>query len=891
MPRDIKLLVNGETHTVNVDPDTPLIYVLRNDLGLKAAKLACGLEQCGACKVIVDGQAVPSCRLPVRNVQGLSITTLEGLGTAQDLHPLQQAFIDEQALQCGYCTPGMIVTARALLGRRRHPTDEEIRAALGDDLCRCGVYDRVLRAIKRTIGRPRMEPSYERQEGAAPAAEAPSGELPYSLRENRDLDAWVRINSGGTVTLFSGKVELGQGLRTAIAQIGAEELEVSLERVEVVMGDTGQTPDEGVTAGSMSLETSGNAIRIAAAEARARLLALASDALDAPVGRLTVKDGTITDPATGHQTTYWALMGGRKFEYQVQGDVPTRRPETYTVVGRPAPRVDLLDKVTGTPCFVQDLELPGMVHGRVLRPPSYGARLTALEQEVASRRPGVLQVVRDGSFVGVIAEREDQAVKVIDFLRETAVWEEQGNLPGQERLMESMLRQPDQPLLVVDGVPVDDPIPPIAAPKGAARTLNATYFRPYQMHASLGPSAAVAQLVDGELTVWSHTQGVYLLRGAIAQVLGMDPQAVRVIHMEGPGCYGHNGADDAALDAALLARAVPGRPVALKWSRGDEHAWEPYGTATVLKLQASLDDDGAVIDWNHDVWGYSHFGRPHAGEPVSGLVAAQYLEAAWPAPEGRPSRGSHVGIHRNADPFYAFPQRRIVKHFLPHSPLRTSSLRSLGAYANVFAIESFMDELAHAAGADPLDFRLRHLTDARAQAVLRAAADKAGWPLEKSGEVNDRGRGIAFARYKNRQCYAAVVADVRVNRESGQILLERAVVAADAGQVVNPDGLSNQLEGGLVQSASWALKEQVTFDAYGVVSVDWYSYPILRAGEAPVLETVLLDQPGSPYLGSGEAVVGPAAAAIANAVFDAVGVRLRELPFTPERVLAALRAG
>jgi CO/xanthine dehydrogenase Mo-binding subunit len=364
----------------------------------------------------------------------------------------------------------------------------------------------------------------------------------------------------------------------------------------------------------------------------------------------------------------------------------------------------------------------------------------------------------------------------------------------------------------------------------------------------------------------------------------MPQDDIRAIHMDGPGCYGHNGADDAALDAALLARALPGRPVSLKWTRADEHTWEPYGAATVIKMQASLDADGEVVDWNHDAWGYAHSGRAHGGSSSSGLLAAWYLADPFPHPPSRTSRGRQVGLHRNADPLYAFSRRRIVKHFLPDTPLRVSALRGLGSYANIFAIESFIDELAHAAGADPVQFRLRYLADERARAVIEAAVEKAGPWIEGSG----RGRGIAFSRYKNWQSYVAVVVDLSVHQGSGRIDLERAVVAADAGQVVNPDGLSNQLEGAFMQSASWTLKEQVAFDPGGITSLDWRTYPIMRFGDAPEIQTVLLNRPGHPYLGVGEGAQGPASAAIANAVFDAVGVRLRQIPFTPERVKAAL---
>jgi nicotinate dehydrogenase subunit B len=392
----------------------------------------------------------------------------------------------------------------------------------------------------------------------------------------------------------------------------------------------------------------------------------------------------------------------------------------------------------------------------------------------------------------------------------------------------------------------------------------------------------VAQWQEGHLTVWTHSQGVYPLRAALAQVSGMREEDIRAIHVPGPGCYGHNGADDAALDAALLARAVPGRPVSLKWTRADEHTWEPYGPATIIEMQASLDAEGEVVDWNHDVWGYTHIGRARPFGSTSGLLAAWHLAEPFQRPRPRPNLGPQVGIHRNADPLYAFPRRRIVKHFVPHSPLRTSALRGLGSYANVFAIESFVDELAHAAGADPVVLRLRYLEAERARAVVEAAVEAAGPRLE------GRGRGVAFAQYKNRQGYVAVVVDLTVNRDSGHIRLERAVVAADVGQIVNPDSLSSQLEGAFAQAASWTLREQVAFDPQGVTSVDWHSYPTLRFRDAPPIETVLLNRPGRPFLGVGEGAQGPVPAAIANAVFDAVGIRLRRIPFTPQRVRAAM---
>ena len=892
MPQEIALTVNGQVHRLDLEPDTPLLYVLRNDLGLKAAKYGCGTGQCGACTVLVDGQPRPSCRLPVASVQGHEVTTLEGLSADGVLDPVQQAFIDEGAVQCGFCTPGMIVAARGLLNRHPRPTDDQIGTALNQNLCRCGAYDRVRRAVRRAAGLPVEGDMFELRSEALAGAHA-GGPLPAPLLHTPDLDAWVRINADETVTVFTGKVELGQDLRTSIAMIGADELDVALERVRVVMADTGQSPNEGYTGSSMSLETSGNALRYAAAEARHIMLLEAHEELEAPLERLTVSDGTIVDPVTGRSTTYWALYGGRRFGCPVTGSIQPKTAAAYQVVGHPQPRIDLEAKVLGRGLFVHDMELPGMLHGRIVRPPGYAARLLSVDQATAGGMPGVIRVVRDGSFLGVVAEREEQAIAAAEALHASATWQNDTDLPPQQTLIEHMLSQPQQAYLLVDGTPTPGPVPPVVAPPEAAQTLSATYFRPYHSHASLGPSAAVALLEEGKLTVWTHSQGVYPVRAALAHALDMPLEDVRCLYVDGAGSFGHNGADDAALDAALLALAVPGRPVSLKWSRADENAWEPYGPATVIQLQGSLDADGRVIDWNHDVWGYTHVLRPHPGGPINPLLAAWHLAEPFTAPQAHPILSAQVGIHRNAPPLYAFCEQvadrpRVVKHFLPDSPLRVSALRGLGSFANVFAMESFVDEMAQAAGEDPVAFRLRYMREERARAVIEAAAAKAGWQPATRPRGTGSGRGFAFAQYKNRQVYMAAVVDLAVDRASGQVRLERAVIAADAGQIVNPEGLSSQVEGAFTQSASWTLKEEVTFDRRGVTSLNWKSYPILRFREAPEIEVVLLNRPGSPWLGVGEGAMGPAPAAIANAIYDAVGVRIRRIPFTPERVKAAL---
>ena len=525
-----------------------------------------------------------------------------------------------------------------------------------------------------------------------------------------------------------------------------------------------------------------------------------------------------------------------------------------------------------------------MLHGRVVRPPSRGARLESVDEERARSAPGVVEVVRDGSFLGVVAEREEQALAAAASLAAAARWSEEPSLPPVDALPAWLRGQPGRAFLVVDGVGVEGDVPPVAEPGGAARTVRATYTRPYTLHGSIGPSAAVAQWRGQRLDVWSSTQGVFPLRRALAGALRVEQESIRVRHVEAAGCYGHNGADDAALDAALLARAGGGRPVRVVLTREQEHTWEPYGPAAVIDMQASVDADGRLLDWNHDVWSNTHVGRASIAPPgTSALASAWLLADPVPPPVPKPRLMYHAGIHRNADPLYAFPNRRVVKHFVEGAPVRASSLRSLGAFANVFAIESFVDELAEATGADPVAFRLSYLDDPRAREVLEMAAAHVGTP--GAGEFG-AGVGIAFAQYKNLQCYAAVAVELHVDDATAAIRLDRAVVAADAGEVIDPKGLANQLEGGVVQAASWTLKERVAFDDTRITSSSWDSYPILTFPEVPEVEVLLLDRPGVTSVGAGEAAQGPTAAAIANALHDAIGVRVRDLPLTPERLQA-----
>jgi nicotinate dehydrogenase subunit B len=707
------------------------------------------------------------------------------------------------------------------------------------------------------------------------AAQAPK--LPGNLNNNRMLDAWLRINADGSAIIFTGKVELGQGILTALAQIAAEELDLPLGRVKTVSGDTAQTPDEGHTSGSQSIEYGGTAVRLACAEARALLVGQAAKRLGVPADALKVSEGVIT-AADARKLGYGELAAELDLDREATATAPPKPPALHTIVGRSLPRRDIPAKVTGGAAYVQDIRLPRMVHGRVVRPPRYGARLDNLDEAAIRALPGVVAVVRDGSFLGVVAEREEQAIKAREALIRTARWSGGSELPDPARLHEHLMELPTQSSVVSEKQGVIAP---------AAKTLEATYTRPYIAHASIGPSCAVAAFENGRLTVWTHSQGVFPLRRDLAKALKLDTEAVRCVHAEGSGCYGHNGADDVALDAALLARAVAGRPVRLQWMRDDEFAWEPYGSAMLARAKASLDASGKIVVWAYEVWSNTHSTRPAAPGANNNLLASWYVaEPSQPGPPVNTPQPAGGG-DRNAVPLYDFPNQRVVNHLITAMPLRVSALRTLGGYTNVFAVESFIDELAAAAGQDAVAFRLAHLGDPRARAVIDTVARTAGW---KAGEKGDgtRGQGIGFARYKTLATYVAVVAEVEIDRNSGRIRVPRAFAAADAGQIINPDGLKNQIEGGMIQSASWTLHEAVGFDRNRVTSRDWSGYPILTMPEVPEVEVALIDRPDEKSLGAGEASQGPMAAAIANAFVNATGRRLRDLPFTPERVQAAL---
>ncbi|WP_207462850.1 molybdopterin cofactor-binding domain-containing protein [Azospirillum sp. SYSU D00513] len=718
-----------------------------------------------------------------------------------------------------------------------------------------------------------LPPAFAQEGGSAPAPWEPK--LPGSLSNDPFLDSWIRIDPQGGITVHTGKAELGQGIKTAVLQVAAEELEVDPHDLALVTADTSRTPNEGYTAGSMSMPNSATAIRNAAAQVRILLITEASRRLGIQPGALRAESRRVIAP-DGRSLGYGELAASLDLHVEAVPDAPLKRPESFRVMGRPVPRVDIPPKVTGGVAYVHDLRLDGMVHARVVRPPSPAARLLTAETAAVEAMPGVLGTVRDGNFLAVVAEREFQAVKAMRALADAARWEEPATLPDMTD-MPAVLRSLEHEV----GTVAESGSPQLPAD---ARRIKATFTRPYQIHGSIGPSCAIG-LTDGDdLTVWSHTQGVYPDRQAIAEMLRMPVERVRVIHAEGSGCYGHNGADDAAADAALIARAFPGRPVRLQWMREQEHAWEPYGPAMVMEVEAALGPDGRLSHWNYDVWSNTHTTRPG---PAGALLPARHIADGFPPELPQLSITRSGSGDRNAVPLYTIPNKRILWHFVREMPLRVSALRSLGAYANIFALESTMDEMAIAAGADPVEFRLRHLDDPRARTVVETAAARFGWPGEALPQ--GRGRGFAFARYKNYAAYFAVALELELDRESGNIRVQRAVSAIDSGEIVNPDGIRNQTEGGIIQSMSWTLYEQAVFDSRRVTSIDWASYPVLRFASVPsTVEVHVIDRPGEPFLGTGEAAQGPTAAAIGNAIRDAAGVRLHDLPFTRDRVRAAV---
>jgi nicotinate dehydrogenase subunit B len=702
---------------------------------------------------------------------------------------------------------------------------------------------------------------------------SPAPGLPVSLAANPRLSSWVRFGADGQVTVSPGKVEIGQGIVTALAQIAADELDVDLARVKMIRASTTASPNEGVTSGSLSIQQSGRALRQACAEIRQIFLTAAADRLGVKTDALDISDGTISGPGNV-ATSYWELADEVSLDRDAAPGAAPKPAPRRALAGHSVQRLDIPDKVFARPRFIHDVTLAGLVHGRVLRPERSGAKLTGLDQDAARGVPGLIAVVRNGNFAGVVCETEHAADAALGALRKGASWTTGEALPDEDNLAAFLKAQPVTSTIVGTK--------PAVKPGTKARTIRRQYVRPYIAHGSIAPSCAIAQWTGERVHVWTHSQGVYLLRADLAVVLKMPVDNITVEHVEGAGCYGHNAADDVALDAVLLAKAAAGKPVRVQWSRADEMTHAPFGAAMAIEIEADLDAQGDVVEWRHAIWSNGHTARPgRATQPA--LLAATEIENPFPRVISTdPPQANGGGSDRNSIPLYDFPAWTVQSHRLLTMPVRTSALRTLGGQGNVFAIESLLDEIAVARGEDPLAFRLRHLTDERAKDVIRAVARRANWkPAPKPGV----GHGIGFARYKNTGAYCAAIAEIEGDET---IRVRKLTIAVDVGEAINPDGVINQIEGGAIQATSWVLKERVRFDTLRITSNNWTDYPILRFSEVPVVDVELIQRAEVEPVGAGEAAHGPVTAAIANAVFDGLSVRVRRLPITRDNLIAAM---
>ena len=707
----------------------------------------------------------------------------------------------------------------------------------------------------------------------ARAATGDAGPRPVDPNE---VNSFLTVNGDGTVTVYCGKVDLGQGLRIAMRQIAGEELGIGVDMIKYVEGDTALTPDQGRTSGSNGIQRAGMQLRRAAATARQALVELAAQRLNATPDDLVARDGEIKVKNGSAGIKFSELIGGRSFNLKLNAKAPLKDPATYTLVGKPLPRPDVPAKCTGGFTYMQDFSVPGMVHARVIRPPAIGAKLIGVDEASIKDLPGA-SVVRIKDFLAVIADDEWTTVRAARALR--AQWSEWSGLPAQDKLIATLRADPQ----ATDEMLVNRGQQGASAQSGAV-SRSASYFWPMQSHGSIGPSCAVADVHSDAATVWTASQGTHGNRKTFARFVGLPEEKVRLIYLDGAGCYGMNGHEDAAADAAIISRAV-GRPARVQWSRQDEHGWDPKGPPQLLDISGAIDPTGRILNWRTEMW-LPQTTRGLPDIPLLGPAAAGIDDV----------RGLQPGlISQNADPPYAADNVQVLAHWLKDAPLRPAPIRSPGKPANCFAVESFTDELAAAAGLDPIEFRLRGLTDPRGIEAIRRAAALMNWQTRPSLGANKtaavmRGRGFAYVRYKHSESYVAMGMEVAVERGSGRIKVERVACAHDCGQVINPDGVRAQIEGSILQTLSRVLMEEVQFDRSRVTSVDWSSYPILRFPDVPKLDIVLIDRPTQPPLGAGEAACSPVGAALANAVFDATGARLRTVPFTPDRVKVALSA-
>jgi nicotinate dehydrogenase subunit B len=744
---------------------------------------------------------------------------------------------------------------------------------------------------------------------AALAEHAAAAQGPFATQDRRvarQVDSWLAIGADGRVTAYTGKCELGQGIYTAQMQLVAEELSVPLDRITLVQCDTAVAPDQGTTSGSQSTPTNFNEANLgqACATAREALLRLASQRLGVPVEQLTIVDGVVgVQGDASRWVGYGDLVGGKKFDLTLSATAKRRAASAWTVLGKPTRRVDMAAMATGTFEFVHNVRLPGMLHGRVVRPPVVGAALVSVDESSIRDLPGIVKVVTRKNFVGVVAEKPWAAIQAAEKLKVT--WTAGSGLPSHRDFYAYVRGQTaSRDTRLVDSKDVDERL------AQSATMLKATYLHPYQMHGSVGSSCAVADVQGGKATIWSPTQSAYPTRSGSAMLLGVPVENVRVIFTRGSGCYGINGADTVSYDAAILSQAV-GKPVRVQLSRRDEMAWENYGAAFVVDQRAGVDAAGTIVAWDYEGWSPTLGGRPGYDRP--GNVITGQLLGHDPAPftprTPAPDPGGPLNNNSNAVPSYVagcaggrcggagtIKSERVVSHAV-RSPFFTGPLRSPARLQNTFAHESFMDEIAAHVKADPVAYRVRHLSDNRLRHVVQEAAREARWTPRPSPKPNASrtgivsGRGVACVAYEGDNGYVAMVAEVEVDQANGRVKATRFIVAQDCGPISNPDGMRNQIEGGALQGMSRALGEEVTWDDRKVTSIDWRTFHSLPLGiDVPEIQSVLVNRTDVEATGAGETAITIVAGAIGNAIFDATGARLRQIPFTPERVKAALDA-
>ena len=700
-------------------------------------------------------------------------------------------------------------------------------------------------------------------------------DLPIDLKNNLNINSWLYVDPAGKVDVYSGKVEFGQGIATALRQIVADEMEVNIERVNILPCVTGVSPDEGVTSGSQSVEYGGLALRYACAQARGTLFEKASKSLNVPMEDLVVKDGAIT-AKNGESTSYWKLSSAELLQQKADGRYKPKGVHQFQYIGKSIQRIDIPAKVSGGVAYIQDMKIPGMLHARVVRPPAPRAKLVSMNEAAIKAMPGVVGIVKNGSFLAVVATREEQAINALNIAKKQSKWDLVNDLPNtQAEWLKTMM---DLPNLDTEHGIKKDPT------KQGKKVIGGEFTKPFIAHASIGPSCAIATLKDGVTTIFNHAQGMYPLKRDIVKALQVPSDKVVCIHREGSGMYGQSGADDVALDAALIAQQFPNQPIRVQWMRDDEFKWEPYNSAMTVKVRASLDEAGNIVDWTQDIYSNTHSTRPGEKEG-NNLISSWYMEKPQtrspvtniPLPAG--------GSHRNGIPLYSFPNQQINNHLVREMPVRVSAFRTLGAFANIFAIESMMDVLAKEANSDPIEFRLRHLQNQRGKDVILKVAEMSNWkPNPKRVKKNGKlyGRGMGFSQYKNLQVYCAVVADIEIDA-TGKIRVTDIWAAAEAGLIINPDGFKNQIEGGLIQAVSWTIHEEIKFNKTGIQTASWSDYPILRFEDVPNVHVELINRPNEKSIGVGEGNA-PIVGAISNAVAMATGGRIYDLPLSPPKV-------